>query len=67
MWSIPTIKKGGKHMITVSNNLANVNTVEYKRETVNFKSLLYENMGTPNILYGLIILIFTQGMVTILT
>ncbi|MEG2475647.1 MAG: flagellar basal body protein, partial [Cellulosilyticaceae bacterium] len=36
-------------MITVSNNLANVNTVEYKRETVNFKSLLYENMGTPNI------------------
>lgn len=31
---------------TVSNNLANVNTVGYKKETVNFKSLLYENMGT---------------------
>lgn len=34
---------------TISNNLANVNTVGYKKETVNFKSLLYENMGTPNI------------------
>lgn len=33
---------------TVSNNLANVNTVGYKKETINFKSLLYENMVAPN-------------------
>lgn len=33
---------------TISNNLANVNTVGYKKETVNFKSLLYENMAPAN-------------------
>ena len=31
---------------TIANNLANVNTVGYKRETTNFKSLLYANLGT---------------------
>lgn len=30
---------------TISNNLANVNTVAYKKETANFKSLLYETMN----------------------
>ena len=30
---------------TISNNLANVNTVGYKKETTNFKSLLYTKMG----------------------
>lgn len=29
---------------TISNNLANVNTVGYKKETTNFKSLLYTNL-----------------------
>lgn len=32
---------------TISNNLANVNTAGYKKETVSFKSLLYEKMGEP--------------------
>ena len=32
---------------TISNNLANVNTVGYKKETANFKSLLYTKMETP--------------------
>lgn len=31
---------------TISNNLANVNTVGYKKETANFKSLLYTKMET---------------------
>ena len=31
---------------TISNNLANVNTVGYKKETTNFKSLLYAKMET---------------------
>ena len=31
---------------TIANNLANVNTVGYKKETTNFKSLLYANLGT---------------------
>ncbi|MCT4545207.1 MAG: flagellar basal-body rod protein FlgG [Vallitalea sp.] len=30
---------------TISNNLANVNTTGYKKESLEFKSLLYENMG----------------------
>ncbi|OOB79539.1 MAG: hypothetical protein ATN33_02350 [Epulopiscium sp. Nele67-Bin001] len=30
----------------ISNNLANVNTTGYKQETVNFKSLLYQNLET---------------------
>lgn len=34
---------------TISNNLANVNTVGYKKETTNFKSLLYQKMEVPNI------------------
>ncbi len=34
---------------TISNNLANINTTGYKKETTNFKSLLYQNMATPNI------------------
>lgn len=33
---------------TIANNLANVNTVGYKKETTNFKSLLYANLGAPN-------------------
>ncbi len=33
---------------TISNNLANVNTVGYKREATNFKSLLYQNLTGPN-------------------
>ena len=32
---------------TISNNLANVNTVGYKKETTNFKSLLYTNLRGP--------------------
>ncbi|ONI46956.1 hypothetical protein AN643_00140 [Candidatus Epulonipiscioides saccharophilum] len=32
------------HMDTITNNIANVNTVGYKQETVNFKTLLYQNM-----------------------
>lgn len=31
---------------TISNNLANINTVGYKRETVEFKSLLYQKLQT---------------------
>ncbi|WP_054739652.1 flagellar hook-basal body protein [Cellulosilyticum ruminicola] len=31
---------------TIANNLANVNTVGYKRETTNFKSLLYANLAS---------------------
>lgn len=31
---------------TISNNLANVNTVGYKKETVEFKSLLYQKLQT---------------------
>lgn len=31
---------------TIANNIANVNTVGYKREATNFKSLLYANLGT---------------------
>lgn len=31
---------------TISNNLANVNTVGYKKETANFKTLLYTKMET---------------------
>ena len=34
---------------TISNNLANVNTTGYKKETTNFKSLLYANMQGPNV------------------
>lgn len=33
---------------TISNNIANVNTAGFKKETVNFKSLLYANMPQPN-------------------
>ena len=29
---------------TISNNLANVNTVGYKSESTEFKSLLYQNL-----------------------
>ena len=32
---------------TISNNLANVNTIGYKKETTNFKSLLYTNLRGP--------------------
>ncbi len=32
---------------TIANNLANVNTVGYKRESTNFKSLLYQNLTGP--------------------
>lgn len=32
---------------TISNNLANVNTVGYKKETTNFKSLLYTQLQGP--------------------
>lgn len=32
---------------TISNNLANVNTVGYKSKTTEFKSLLYQNMQSP--------------------
>ncbi len=32
---------------TISNNLANVNTAGYKKETVNFKSMLYQKMEEP--------------------
>ncbi|ONI43521.1 hypothetical protein AN641_09650 [Candidatus Epulonipiscioides gigas] len=32
------------HVDTISNNIANVNTVGFKQETVNFKTLLYQNM-----------------------
>lgn len=34
---------------TISNNLANVNTAGYKRESMTFKSLLYTKMDTPAI------------------
>ena len=34
---------------TISNNLANINTTGYKKETTNFKSLLYQTMEGPNI------------------
>lgn len=34
---------------TISNNLANVNTSGYKKETTNFKSLLYQTMAAPNL------------------
>ncbi|WP_069998889.1 flagellar hook-basal body protein [Cellulosilyticum sp. I15G10I2] len=34
---------------TIANNLANVNTVGYKKETTNFKSLLYQTMAAPNV------------------
>lgn len=34
---------------TISNNMANINTNGYKRETATFKSLLYQNMAQPNI------------------
>ncbi|OON98223.1 MAG: hypothetical protein ATN36_01260 [Epulopiscium sp. Nele67-Bin005] len=33
---------------TISNNLANVNTIGYKQETMNFKSLLYQNLTTSD-------------------
>ncbi|WP_029488330.1 flagellar hook-basal body protein [Candidatus Epulonipiscium viviparus] len=32
------------HVDTISNNIANVNTVGFKQESVNFKTLLYQNM-----------------------
>ncbi len=34
---------------TISNNLANVNTTGYKKESTNFKSLLYANLEGPEI------------------
>jgi flagellar basal-body rod protein FlgG len=34
---------------TISNNLANVNTTGYKKETTNFKSLLYQTMESANV------------------
>ena len=34
---------------TIANNLANVNTVGYKKESTNFKSLLYQTMAAPNV------------------
>ncbi|MGL4799998.1 MAG: flagellar basal-body rod protein FlgF [Cellulosilyticaceae bacterium] len=34
---------------TISNNLSNVNTAGYKKETVSFKSLLYQKMDEPNV------------------
>lgn len=34
------------HVDTISNNLANVNTVGYKKETVEFRSLLYQKLQT---------------------
>ena len=33
---------------TISNNLANVNTTGYKKETAEFKSLLYQNLQTKS-------------------
>lgn len=33
---------------TISNNIANVNTMGYKKESTNFKSLLYANLGSPS-------------------
>lgn len=33
---------------TISNNLANVNTAGYKKETTNFKSLIYANIKGPD-------------------
>ena len=33
---------------TISNNMANVNTAAYKKETTNFKSLLYTSMNGTN-------------------
>ncbi|MGL4736433.1 MAG: flagellar hook-basal body protein, partial [Cellulosilyticaceae bacterium] len=34
---------------TISNNLANVNTAGYKKESMTFKSLLYTKMDTPTV------------------
>lgn len=34
---------------TISNNLANVNTTGYKKESTNFKSLLYQTMTGPTV------------------
>ena len=33
---------------TIANNLANVNTVGYKKDTAEFKSLLYQTLQTPS-------------------
>jgi len=37
------------HIDVITNNLANVNTHGFKRERVNFKSLLYENIQRANL------------------
>jgi len=37
------------NMDIISNNLANVNTTSYKRQKVEFKDLLYENLKTTNL------------------
>lgn len=34
---------------TIANNLANANTAGYKRESLNFKSLLYSKLDSPNV------------------
>jgi len=34
---------------TIANNLANINTTGYKKETTNFKSLLYQTMESANV------------------
>lgn len=36
------------HVDTIANNLANVNTVGYKSQSVNFKSLLYQDLQSPS-------------------
>ena len=47
LWSAATgMNAQQTNVDTIANNLANVNTVGYKTQTAQFKSLLYQNLQT---------------------
>ena len=39
-----------RRMTVIANNLANVNTVAFKRDRAVFEDLLYQNIGSPALL-----------------
>ncbi len=53
MWSAASGMKGLQLKIdTISNNLANVNTTGYKKQRLEFKDMMYEQMSSDNYLEG---------------
>lgn len=53
MWSAASGMRGLQMKIdTISNNLANVNTVGYKKQRLEFKDMMYERLTSKNFLEG---------------